>query len=113
VGKFAKAVAGVLVLAAGAYGSYRAGSVPALHLPGAALNWRLLFHVERAAAVLAIVGTVWLVIWRGLHGEFPIKFGNLEYAQKTAGASAEATASQERRLRKLEILNGIRDPADV
>ena len=109
---FWKAILAVVVLAAVAWASKMAGHVPA-HLPGAALNWTLLFHVERAAAVLAVIGTVWLVIWRGLHGEFPFKFGNLEYAQKAANASAEATASQERRLRALEVLNGIRDPSDL
>lgn len=112
MGRWLKAVAGIALLTIGALVSQRAGNVPA-HLPGAALNWVLLFHVERAAAVLAIAGTIWLVVWRGLHGEFPIKFGNLEYAQKAASASAEATASQEQRLKTLEVLSGIRNPADV
>lgn len=93
------------------YVSERAG-VPD-KLPGAALGWNLLFHLERAAAVLGACGVVLLVGWRAMHGEFPIRFGNVEYAQQAAGAAAEATAAQERRLRVIEVLNGIRDPADI
>jgi hypothetical protein len=86
--------------------------VPA-KLPGAALDWNLLFHLERATALLATTGVVLLVGWRALHGEFPIKFGQVEYAQKQAEAAAGVTEAQERRLRVVEVLNGIRDPADI
>jgi hypothetical protein len=104
-----KALAGVFLLAAATGISYSAGAPG--HLPGAALDWRLLFHVERAAAALAILGGVWLVVWRGLHGEFPIKFGNLEYAAKEAAAnSEEATEAQELRLQLVEAILGIADP---
>jgi hypothetical protein len=48
-----------------------------------------------------------------MHGEFPIKFGQVEYAQKQAEAAASLGEAQERRLRVLEVLNGIRDPADI
>lgn len=82
-------------------------------LPGAALGWNLLFHLLRATAVLGACGLVLLVGWRAMHGEFPIRFGNVEYAQQAAGAAAEATAAQERRLRVLEVLSGVRDPADI
>jgi hypothetical protein len=82
-------------------------------LPAAALGWTLLFHVERATALLAATGVVLLVGWRATHGEFPVKFGQVEYAQKTAAAAADATSAQERRLRVLEVLAGIRDPADL
>jgi hypothetical protein len=74
-----------LVLAAVTYASYKRG-VPASGLPGAALGWRFLFHLERASVVLATAGIVLLVVWRALHGEFPIKFGNVEYAAKDAAA---------------------------
>jgi hypothetical protein len=98
-------VAVVLVVFSGVvYVSEQAG-VPD-KLPGAALGWNLLFHLERAAAVLGACGVVLLVGWRAMHGEFPIRFG-------AAGAAAEATAAQERRLRVIEVLNGIRDPADI
>ncbi len=77
-------------------------------LPAAALDWRLLFHAERAAAVLASFGVVLLVGWRAMHGEFPMKFGNVEYAVKEAAADAEAaTNAQERRIQLLEAYLGI------
>ena len=82
-------------------------------LPGAALGWTLLFHLERAAAILATAGVVLLVGWRAMHGEFPIKFGQVEYAQKQAEAAVALNEVQERRLRVIEVLNGIRDPADI
>lgn len=81
-------------------------------LPGAALDWRLLFHVERAAALLGGIGVVLLIGWRATHGDFPIKFGQVEYAQKAAGAAVEVVEAQESRIRVLEVLQGIRDPAD-
>jgi hypothetical protein len=83
------------------------------HLPGASLGWVLLFHIERASALLAAVGVVTLIGWRAMHGEFPVKFGNIEYDKKAANASARATESQERRLRILEALGGLRDVSDV
>jgi hypothetical protein len=81
-------------------------------LPGVALGWTALFHVERAGAMLGAIGIVALVGWRALSGEFPVKFGNVEYAAKEAAASAEEISeSQERRIRVLEVLMGTRDPA--
>ena len=86
--------------------------VPA-KLPGTAFGWNLLFHLVRAAALLGTCGVVLLIGWRALHGEFPISFGPVEYAQKQANAAAEVTAAQEQRIRVLEALNNIRDPADI
>jgi len=92
-----------LAFAALVYVSDRAG-VPD-ELPGAALGWNLLFHLVRAAAVLGTCGIVLLVGWRAMHGEFPIKFGNVEYAVKEAADKAEeATEAQERRIRYLEAV---------
>jgi len=83
-------------------------------LPGVALGWTALFHVERAGAMLGAIGVVALIAWRALSGEFPIKFGNVEYAAKEAAAEAEEiSASQERRIRALEVLVGARDPASL
>ena len=45
--------------------------VPA-KLPSAAFGWNLLFHLERAAAVLATGGIVLLVGCGAMHGEFPM-----------------------------------------
>jgi hypothetical protein len=97
------AIFGVAALASDAHGVPQA-------LPGAALDWRLLFHFERAAVLLATIGAVVLVLWRATRGEFPIKFGQLEYAVRdTAARAAEVDESHERRLQTLEVLSGLRD----
>jgi hypothetical protein len=105
-----RAIAVLAIFCGTLYGSHRYG-VPS-KLPGAALNWRLLFHVERAAALLGAIGVVLLIGWRATKGEFPIKFGQVEYAQQAAEAAGEVSAAQEERLRVLEVLSGIRGPAD-
>lgn len=75
------------------------------------MGWNALFHIERAGALLGAIGVVCLIGWRALRNEFPIKFGNVEYAAKEAAAEAkELSALQERRLRTLEVLAGIRSP---
>jgi hypothetical protein len=77
-------------------------------LPGVALGWPLLFHVLRASALLGAVGTVLLVAWRGSQGDWPIKFGNVEYAPKQAVAiTADALEKQDRRLRLVEARLGL------
>ena len=70
-------------------------------LPGSALGWAPLFYVERAGALLAAVGVIFLVGWRALHGHFPIKFGNIEYADEIK-ASTATVDSHEQRLKLLE-----------
>jgi hypothetical protein len=95
---------GVAVLVSALYG------VPKT-LPGVALGWPLLLHIERAAGALGAVGAVALVAWRAAHGEFPIKFGQLEYPAKEADAEArKATAAQEERLQSVEAILGIGPP---
>jgi hypothetical protein len=83
-------------------------------LPGAALGWPLLFHILRASAVLGGIGLVTLVGWRALHGEFPVKFGQLEYPAKAVDEHTRAaTAAQEKRLQILEgVVLGVRPPQD-
>jgi hypothetical protein len=99
-----------VVLVAAIYASTRA--VVPFRLPGVALGWTALFHVERTGALLGAIGVVVLIGWRSLSGEFPIKFGNVEYETKEAAAEAEEISeSQERRIRALEVLVGARDPA--
>jgi hypothetical protein len=106
----AKVIVVALVLGLAVYASTEA-AVPK-QLPGVAMGWTALFHVERAGAILGAIGLVALIGWRALHGEFPVKFGNVEYAVKEAASEAkELGALQERRLRTLEVLAGIR-PAD-
>jgi hypothetical protein len=78
-------------------------------LPGTALGWAFLFNVERASAVLAVIGTVLLVGWRATHGEFPIRFGNIEYADEL-NASAETVESHEARRRLVESLLRLAGP---
>lgn len=107
--KLLRCVVPLLVLAGAITLSVRAGRPS--HLPGAALDWSWLFYVERAAAGLGVVATVWLIGWRGLHGHFPIKFGNIEYDVKEAAAKSErATGAQERRLQMIEAILGVGDP---
>jgi hypothetical protein len=55
-----------VVLAVAIYASTRA-AVPD-PLPGVALGWTALFHVERAGAVLGAIGVVVLIAWRALSG---------------------------------------------
>lgn len=101
-----------VVLAVAVYASTRAATPDPL--PGVALGWLALLHIERAAALLGAIGIVALIGWRALSGDFPIKFGNVEYAAKQAAAEAEeASASQEQRIRLLEVLVGARDPASL
>lgn len=83
-------------------------------LPAVALGWPFLFHVVRASVLLGSISVVLLVGWRASNGEFPIRFGQLEYAsRRTAGRAQDATASFERRVQALEALQGIRSPADI
>jgi predicted permease len=109
---FAKGSLVALLFAAAIYLSTQA-AVPDL-LPGVALGWKALFHVERAGVMLGAIGFVLLVAWRALSGEFPIKFGNVEYATKDVTSEAEeASGSQEYRLRLLEVLAELRNPATL
>jgi hypothetical protein len=100
----------VALFAAAIYLSTQA-AVPDL-LPGVALGWAALFHVERAGTMLGAVGVVLLIAWRALSGEFPIRFGNVEYAKKVTSEAEEATASQEYRLRALEVIANLRNLED-
>ena len=107
--KWLRVVAAVAVLALATLASSLHG-VPQT-LPGAALGWRLLFHVERAAGILGLAGTIWLISWRGLRGEFPIRFGQIEYSAKETAQDAETvTKGLETRVRWLEAIVGIGDP---
>jgi hypothetical protein len=82
-------------------------------LPDVALEWCPLFHILRASALLGAVGVVLLIGWRATKGEFPIKFGNIEYAKEAAAEAQKVSTAQERRLQYLEVLAGLRDPEDL
>jgi hypothetical protein len=72
-------------------------------LPGAALGWSPLFHVERAAALLSASAAVIFVGWKSLRGEFPIRIGGIEYPGKDADLQSKRTLSlYETRLELLE-----------
>ncbi len=94
-----KALVPLVVLAAAIYVSVDIGRPS--QLPGAALGSVLLLYVERAGAGLAAVGVVWLIGWHALHGRFPIKFGNIEYAEEVE-ASSEAVDALKERVKLLE-----------
>ena len=107
-------LAGALLFAVLVAGSSLAGTPHDAHgaetLPGVALGWTLLFHIERASAVLGAAGVTLLIAWRGAHGEWPIKFANLEYAPKATvqvtvdviDALTDRLDAQNARLRELE-----------
>ena len=50
-----------------------------------------------------------MVGWRAAQGEFPVKFGNVEYAKEAAAEAEQVADAQERRLQVLEVLVGLRD----
>jgi hypothetical protein len=112
IGYTARAVIVAGLLVGSVYLSTQA-AVPKL-LPGVALGWEALFHVERAGAMLGAVGLVLLVAWRALSGDFPVKLGSIEYAAKEAAADTERLSeSYEARIRLLEALAGVRRPNTV
>jgi hypothetical protein len=107
--KFALAVVAV---AGAVFASERFGTPT--HLPGIALGWPLLLHLERGAALVATVGVIGLVLWRGAHNEWPESIGNfLKYAPKAAvQETAEAFAEQEERFAIIEELLGVSRPGE-
>ena len=80
-------VAVFCVLGAVVWSSVRAAA-PAM-LPDVAMGWMLLFHVERATVLLAAIGAVLLIGWRASHGDFPVRFGQVEYAVREAARDVE------------------------
>lgn len=69
------------------------------------MGWAPLFYVERAGALLGALGVIVLIGWRALHGQFPLKFANIEYADELK-ASATTIGAQERRLKAAEDTDG-------
>lgn len=74
-------------------------------LPDIALGWSLLFRVERAATLLAVVGAVGLITWRTSRGEMPIRIANVGY---DLDQNVKVSASIEERVWLLELANGLR-----
>jgi hypothetical protein len=100
--------AGAAIIGGTVYLSSRVG-VPKT-LPGIALGWPLLFHIERGSALGAAIGLIVLVLWRGAHGDWPISFGNLfQYAPKEAvKLTAEAVEKQREKTALFERTQGER-----
>lgn len=73
-------------------------------LPGVALGWPLLLHLERAAVLVAGSALLMLVGVRATKGQFPFKFGQIEYAVEQAATRMNRTVDlHEQRLEVLEI----------
>lgn len=72
-------------------------------LPDIALGSAPLLHVERAAALLAIVGASWVVTWRAIHGELPVRFANVEYESELAIDQEDRITNLHERVVLLEI----------
>ena len=108
---FARGALVVVAVGAALLVTVRAGvppKVPVDGLPDTALGSVVLFHLERAAALLAVVGAAVLIGWRTIQGRFPRIFGPVEY--EAVEAAATATADHEGRLRLLEALAGLEVP---
>jgi hypothetical protein len=61
-------------------------------LPGVALGWPLLLHLERAVVLVAGLGLVVLVGARATMGQFPFRLGQIEYAMEQMTAELDGTA---------------------
>lgn len=93
-----------LLLAFVVWLSHRSGTPS--DLPEVALDWRLLFHFERAATLMGTIGVVLLVGWRTVRGDFPSKVGQLKYrVGQTAADALAITDDLEARIRSLELLS--------
>jgi hypothetical protein len=82
------------LLLAGTSLSASAGT-PAV-LPGVALEWPLLLHLERGALLLAGLALVLLVGARATLGEFPFRLGQLEYAIEDMAVQQDRAARLQR-----------------
>lgn len=72
-------------------------------LPGIALEWPLLLHLERGALLLAGLALVLLIGARATMGQFPFRLGQLEYTVKEmADQYDEADRLQWEHLKALE-----------
>ncbi len=82
------AAAGVLAL------SFSAGTPATGELPEVALGWPLLFRVERAGALAAILAGLVVVGWRASRGELPTRFANIEYRVEGTNATIRELQKQ-------------------
>lgn len=74
-------------------------------LPGVALGWPLLLHLERAVVLVAGLGLVVLVGARATMGRFPFRLGQIEYAMERMTTEFGTAAQADRqRLDELEVI---------
>jgi hypothetical protein len=74
-------------------------------LPGVALGWPLLVHLERGAVLVAGLALVVLVGTRATMGHFPFRLGQIEYAMERMTAEVGSAARVDRqRLDELEVI---------
>lgn len=91
----------VAVLVVAAVGSGLRGTPDSL--PGAAMSWPLLFHIERGVLLLGVPDAAVFVGWRAFRGEFPRRLGGIEYPAREADAdSSDALSAHKRRIELLE-----------
>jgi hypothetical protein len=93
-------IPGLALLAVAAALSMSAGTPS--DLPGLALGWPLLLHLERGTALVAALGVVALVGVRATMGRFPVRLGQVEYAGRVMSEFDEAARSDGDRLDALE-----------
>ena len=85
--------------------SVAAGTPSAEDLPSISLAWPVLFHVERAVAVVSLVAAAALVGWRASRGELPSRIGQLEWR---IAENAKWADDLRERVWLLEVVNGVR-----
>ena len=61
------------------------------HLPGVALGWPLLLHLERGVVLVAGLALVILIGTRATLGHFPFRLGQIEYAVAEMNEQFELT----------------------
>ncbi|MFN8113284.1 MAG: hypothetical protein U0R51_08785 [Solirubrobacterales bacterium] len=96
-------LAGIALFVCATGASVIAGEPPGGELPDVSLGWPILLYLERAAVAVGILGFTVLIIWRAGRGEFPVRFGNVEYeARSVASQMDEGIEVLELRIEQLE-----------
>jgi hypothetical protein len=82
-------------------------------MPAASLGWPLLLHLERAVLLLGLASAALLVGLRATRGQFPSRFGQVEYpVDDISRRDAAVTDGHEERLRFIEGVLRIASAAD-
>ncbi|MFN8151498.1 MAG: hypothetical protein U0R24_10300 [Solirubrobacterales bacterium] len=110
-GQIRAGVVSALALALAMLSSLIAGTPRSL--PEIALGSAPLLHVERAAAVLALLGMTLVIVWRASRGQLPIRFANVEYESEVAAEHDDQIANLNQRVVVLEIAAQLRGTDDL